>query len=459
MTQTDDGFLMYLRGRYALIAPSTPTAEAATIRVASSTRRSPRRRGSRARLPRARSLLERERRQPLHRLPQPLRAADVGAQALRVHAHRHDDARDLPRVGLPDAAAAQARPDHVRRRPLGRDDPGRPDPSRHADEGDDVRDRRGIGRQPLLLRVVEPAAEVRRAADAGSSQNHTYDLHRSFDDVKGRPPVSALVHLERGESDRGLRGSDRRRPRPHAEQAPGERLHGAGIRVPLRRLGPARAPDGASSTHSSGRCESTSAWRSTRTARQAGASPSPGTTRCTSTASRWGTGRRRSSSSACARQRCRRGRPTAFRGLDVPYRPGAPRRRGSRHRLRDAGLRTDLLGLGKRRQGRRPHLRRRPVGLHTPGTGRAPGARCPRDLLRRLPNRGRRPTAAVADGARRQRDRRRSRARHAGSAPRRAAARRPARPSSAQPASDRACRAPRRAPGHPSTPRSPHSSV
>ena len=52
------------------------------------------------------------------------------------------------------------------------------------------------------LFYYESWKQLRKFASSGRWElaNHTYDLHRSFDDVKGRPPVSALVHLERGES-------------------------------------------------------------------------------------------------------------------------------------------------------------------------------------------------------------------------------------------------------------------
>lgn len=199
MSKTDDGFLMYLRGRYALLAPATPAADAATVRLASSTRR------TRVigvpvlvyhGLGRTSSDLADDR----YVVPRDRFAQHMWA--LRLAGFTPIDTGTLAQY------IETGAPELLPRKPiLITFDDGRADAMIQADTI--LRDTRmkatmfviGAASSGFTF-YYESWKSLRRFARNGRWElaNHTYGLHRSFDDVKGRHPISALVNLEPDES-------------------------------------------------------------------------------------------------------------------------------------------------------------------------------------------------------------------------------------------------------------------
>lgn len=192
MTRTDDGFLMYLRGRYAIVAPSTPGLDPRAARLASSQART-----------------------RLHGVPVLVyhgigRASGelVPDRYVVSRTHFAQQMRALRLAGFAPITTTQLA-DYIRTgstRPLPRKpilitfDDGRTDAMLQADPI--LRD---TGMKATMFVIGEAAngisfyyeswKHLRAYAASGRWElaNHTYGLHRRFDDVKGREPVSALV--------------------------------------------------------------------------------------------------------------------------------------------------------------------------------------------------------------------------------------------------------------------------
>ena len=198
--KTPDGYLMYLRGRYAILPPSTPTLDRASARYAQT---------AFARLavdgvpvlvyqgigtagnedPGHRFIVSRD------HFAQQMRALDdAGFHPISV-----DDAARYIRTG--DAAVLPSKPVLI--------------------TFDDGRTEAMLQADPILRDTNMRAAVFAIGKEASSSslyyvgwgglggyassgrwelENHTYDLNHSIDDVKGKPPVSQLVRLNKGET-------------------------------------------------------------------------------------------------------------------------------------------------------------------------------------------------------------------------------------------------------------------
>ena len=198
MTKTDDGFLMYLRGRYAIMAPSTPYLDPRTARLASS------------------EVRDRVRGVPV------LVYHGLGRSSGELVPDRYVVSRKhfaqqmwaLKLAGFtPITTSVLARYLHTgspRLLPLKpiliTFDDGRTDAMLQADPI--LRD---TGMKATMFVIGEAANGVsfyyeswkhlRSYAANGRWElaNHTYGLHHSYDDVKGRAPVSALVHTQPNE--------------------------------------------------------------------------------------------------------------------------------------------------------------------------------------------------------------------------------------------------------------------
>ena len=249
LANTPDGYLMYLRGRYALMAPATPQLDPASADV-----RAPRlrealgRRRAGAGLPEHRHGRQRGSEQPLHRRrarTSPSRCAR--SRTAGFHPITVEDAAPLHPHRRHGAAPAEARPDHVRRRAHRGDAAGRPDPARHRHAGRHVRDRQGGVVVEPLLHQLGRARELRVQRPLGAREPHLrpepLDRRREGTAARlGARPRQA------GRDARAVRPARRRRPRPRPgpDHLP-QRRAGDRVRLPVRRLGPARARRRASS--------------------------------------------------------------------------------------------------------------------------------------------------------------------------------------------------------------------
>ncbi len=199
MSKTDDGFLMYLRGRYAISAPGTPRLDAATTRLATQ--------ASQSRVRGVPVLVY----HGLGRATSEL--LDDRYVVSRTHFAEHLRALRLAGFTAIDTATlarylASGDPELLPRKPvLITFDDGRADAMIQADPI--LRD---TGMRATMFVIGKSGSGVtfyyeswkrlRRYAESGRWElaNHTYGLHRMIDDVKGVPPVSALVHIGESES-------------------------------------------------------------------------------------------------------------------------------------------------------------------------------------------------------------------------------------------------------------------
>lgn len=192
MTKTDDGFLMYLRGRYAILPPSTPSLDPRTARLAGS-----------------------EAGRRVHGVPVLVyhgigRTSDelVPSRYVVSRTHFAQQMRALGLAGFTPITTAQladyirtGSTKHLPGKPiLITFDDGRTDAMLQADTI--LRD---TGMKATMFVIGEAANGVsfyyeswkRLRAYAATGRwelaNHTYGLHHRIDDVKGREPVSALV--------------------------------------------------------------------------------------------------------------------------------------------------------------------------------------------------------------------------------------------------------------------------
>jgi peptidoglycan/xylan/chitin deacetylase (PgdA/CDA1 family) len=200
MTKTDDGSLMYLRGRYAIAAPATPHLDEQTAQLA------------------VRLARDRIRGVPVlvyHGLG---RTSGELVDARYIVSRRHfaEHMRALELAGY--TAITTGALARYLRSGSPRDIPGKP----VLITFDDGRADAMIQAEPILsdtgMRATmfvigeaasgfsfyyEPWKELRSfAARDGNWElaNHSYALHRRHDDVKGREPISALVRPKDGES-------------------------------------------------------------------------------------------------------------------------------------------------------------------------------------------------------------------------------------------------------------------
>ena len=200
MTKTDDGSLMYLRGRYAIAAPATPHLDSRTAQIATTLAR------------------ERVRGVPVlvyHGLG---RTSGELVDARYIVSRRHfaEHMRALRLAGFTAMTTGTlarylrtGSPRDIPRKPvLITFDDGRADAMIQADS---ILSDTGMRATMFVIGdaasgfsfYYEPWKELRSFASQGGNwelANHTYALHRQFDDVKGRPPVSALVHPKDDES-------------------------------------------------------------------------------------------------------------------------------------------------------------------------------------------------------------------------------------------------------------------
>jgi peptidoglycan/xylan/chitin deacetylase (PgdA/CDA1 family) len=200
MTKTDDGSLMYLRGRYAIAAPATPHLDDRTARLASKLAR------------------ERIRGVPVlvyHGLGRTSgELVDDRYIVSRRHFAEHMRALQLAgysaiTTGTLARYIRSGSPQGIPRKPvLITFDDGRSDAMIQADP---ILSDTGMRATMFVIGEAasgfsfyyEPWNELRSLTAHGGNwelANHTYDLHRQHDDAKGRPPISALVRPKDGES-------------------------------------------------------------------------------------------------------------------------------------------------------------------------------------------------------------------------------------------------------------------
>jgi peptidoglycan/xylan/chitin deacetylase (PgdA/CDA1 family) len=199
MTRTDDGYLMYLHGRYAVLPPGTKQLDSATAQLAGAAVR-----------------------EPIHGVPV-LVYHGIGRSTGDVDDRRYLVTRDNfaeQMRALTGAGFSAITTDDLALYLRSRDssllprkpvlitfDDGRTDAMVQADPI--LRD---TGMRATMFVIGRAASEpsfyyqdwgdLRGFVASGRWElgNHTVDLHQSHDDVRGRPPVSALARPERDES-------------------------------------------------------------------------------------------------------------------------------------------------------------------------------------------------------------------------------------------------------------------
>jgi len=200
MTKTDDGSLMYLRGRYAISAPATPYLDDRAAQLASRLAR------------------ERIRGVPVlvyHGLGRTSgEPVDDRYIVSRRHFAEHMWALKLAgytaiTTGTLARYLRSGSPRDIPRKPvLITFDDGRSDAMIQADP---ILADTGMRATMFVIGETasgfsfyyEPWNDLRSFAEPSGNwelANHTYGLHRQYDDIKGRQPVSALVHPEADES-------------------------------------------------------------------------------------------------------------------------------------------------------------------------------------------------------------------------------------------------------------------
>jgi peptidoglycan/xylan/chitin deacetylase (PgdA/CDA1 family) len=199
MERTDDGFLMYLRGRYAIAAPSTPKLDEAAARLASA-ELSNRVRGVPVLVYHGLGRTTGERVDDRYIVSRKHFAEHM--HVLRLAGFEPITTRTLARY------LATGSPRLLPRKPVVITfDDGRADAMIQADPI--LRD---TGMKATMFVIGEAAngvsfyyeswRDLRSYAESGRWElaNHTYGLHHSHDDIKGLPAVSGLVHPEPDES-------------------------------------------------------------------------------------------------------------------------------------------------------------------------------------------------------------------------------------------------------------------